>query len=160
VQYQEEGFGHGFGGGPFFNGRGLNLPNGVTVAIGINSVVSGGPADKAGIKAGDVISKLNGTAVTTSDAFVQAIGAMKVGDTVTLTVYHQGSQTSTDIQVILGDNPQSAGKPYLGVSLFGIDTTQKQNNGANGNGGSSNFQSPFRGRPFQTQPTVPSGTGA
>lgn len=159
VQYQEEGFGRGFGGGPSFNGHGFSLPNGVTVAIGIANVVSGAPADKAGIKAGDVITKLNGTAVTTADAFVQAIGAMKVGDTATLTVYHQGSQTSTDIQVTLGDNPQSAGKPYLGVNLFGIDTTQTPSNGTNGNG-SGNFQFPFRGRPFQTQPSAPSGSGA
>ncbi len=158
VQFQMEGFGRGFG--PGFFGRGFSLPSGVTQAIVISSVVSGGPSDKAGIKAGDVITKLNGTAVTTSDAFVQAIQALKVGDTATLTVYHQGSTTSTDIQVTLGDNPQSAGKPYLGVSLFGIDTTQ--NNGTNGNNsngnGGSNF--PFRGRPFQTQPTAPSGTGA
>ncbi len=161
VQYQEGGFGRGFGGGPAF-GHGFSLPNGVTVAIGIGNVVSGGPADKAGIKAGDVITKLNGTAVTTADAFVQAIGAMKVGDTVTLTVYHQGSQTSTDIQVTLGDNPQSAGKPYLGVNLFGINTTQTPGNGTNGNGngGGSNFPGPFRGHPFQTQPAAPSGSGA
>ncbi len=156
VQYQEEGFGRGFGPGPFF-GRGFSLPSGVTQAIGIGNVVSGGPADKAGLKDGDVITKLNGAAVTTADAFVQAIQGMKVGDTVTLTVYHQGSTTSVDIQVTLGDNPQSAGKPYLGVNLFGIDTTQNNgNNSTNGNG--SNL--PFRGRPFQTQPTVPGGSGA
>ncbi len=150
VQYQEEGVGRGFGPGPFF-GRGFSLPNGVTQAIGISNVVSGGPADKAGIKSGDVITKINGTAVTTADAFTTAIQALKVGDTVTLTVYQQGSQTSTDIQVTLGDNPQSAGKPYLGVSLFGIDTTQNNGNGNN---------MPFRGHPFQNQPSAPSGSGA
>ncbi len=156
VQVQMEGFGRGFGPGPF-SGRGFNLPSGVTQAIGISSVVSGGPADKAGIKAGDVITKVNGTAVTTADAFVQAIQGLKVGDTVTLTVYAQGATTSSDVQVTLGDNPQSAGKPYLGVSLFGIDTTQQRQK--NGSGSGSNF--PFRGgSPNQTQPSAPSGTGA
>ncbi len=157
VQYQEPGFGRGFGPGPFSHGRGFSLPNGVTQAIGIVNVVSGSPADKAGIKAGDVITKIDGTAVTTADAFTQAIGAKKVGDTVTLTVYHQGSQTSVDIQVTLGDNPQSAGKPYMGVNLVGVDTTQ---NPGNGNNGSNFFQFPFRGRPAPTQPTTPGGTGA
>jgi len=99
--------------GPRFR---FNGPVGVA-GIYVDSVVSGGPADKAGLKQGDVISKLDGTAVTNTTDFINAIGGHKVGDTVTLSVTHQGSATSSDITVTLAENPQSAGKAYLGVSI-------------------------------------------
>jgi serine protease Do len=94
----------------------FGVPNGVPGLV-VNSVVSGGPADKAGLKAGDVVTKVDGNAVTNANDFVTAIGAKKVGDTVTLSITHQGSTQSSDVTVTLAENPQSAGKAYLGVSI-------------------------------------------
>jgi len=156
VQYQEP-----FAGStnampmPFGRGRGNANPN-TAAGIVVNSVVSGGPADKAGLKTGDVISKLDGTAVTTANDFVTAIGAHKVGDTVTLTVTHQGDSATTDIKVALGDNPNSAGKAYLGVSLGEGGMFYHKVNPNGSTGGSSGF--PVPGRPFQ-QPGSPSTSG-
>ena len=45
-----------------------------------------GPADKAGIKAGDIITKFDGRPVTEPDQLVVAIRAKSPGDTVELTV--------------------------------------------------------------------------
>jgi serine protease Do len=130
--------------GPRFRG----LPNGVT-GILVDSVVSGGPADKAGLKAGDVITKLDGTAVTNSNDFITAIGGHKVGDSVTLTVMPQGSTATSDIKVTLADNPQTAGKPYLGVSISDGMRPQFKNGGGAG----------FPTAPFQ-RPNVPAITGS
>lgn len=122
----------------------FGVPNGVSGLV-VNSVVSGGPADKAGIKAGDVVTKLDGNAVTNANDFVTAVGAKKVGDTVTLSITHQGSTQSSDVIVTLGENPQSAGKAYLGVSISGGMMPRFKNGGSAG----------FPATPFQ-RPAAPS----
>jgi putative serine protease PepD len=47
-----------------------------------NGVTSGGPADKAGIKAGDLIIAIDGVEITTSDELIVAIRSHNVGDKV------------------------------------------------------------------------------
>ncbi|HEX7393683.1 MAG TPA: PDZ domain-containing protein [Anaerolineaceae bacterium] len=122
----------------------FGVPNGVSGLV-VNSVVSGGPADKAGIKAGDVVTKLDGNAVTNANEFVAALGAKKVGDTVTLTITPQGSTQSSDVTVTLGENPQTTGKAYLGVTISDGMMPRFKNGGGAG----------FPVMPFQ-QPAAPS----
>jgi putative serine protease PepD len=55
-------------------------------AAGAPPVSVGGPADHAGIKAGDVITKIGDRPVTEPDELIVAIRAQRPGDTVTLTV--------------------------------------------------------------------------
>jgi putative serine protease PepD len=55
-------------------------------------VTPGGPADKAGIKPGDVITKFNGRPMSDSDALVVAIRAQAPGDTVKLTIRSGGRE--------------------------------------------------------------------
>ncbi len=63
------------------------------------AVVSGSPADKAGLVAGDIIVSLNGTDISTDHTLAGLLGTYNVGDTVTLKVYHQGKVK--DVQVKL-----------------------------------------------------------
>lgn len=63
-------------------------------AAGQSIIAPGGPADRAGIKPGDVILSLDGQPVTDQDAFVVAIRAHAPGDVVTLTV-RTGSKQRT-----------------------------------------------------------------
>jgi putative serine protease PepD len=58
----------------------------------VESVVSGGPADQAGVKAGDVIVAVDGVTVADSAALAKAIRAHKPGDSVKLTVDRNGSE--------------------------------------------------------------------
>ena len=51
----------------------------------------------AGLKAGDVITAINGTAVTTADDLTAKIGALKPGDKVTLSVTRNGSTLKVDV---------------------------------------------------------------
>ena len=151
VQYQQPFETNSTGAAPNFQGgpRGrFGFPNG-TSGIRVDSVVSGGPADKAGLKAGDVITKLDGTAVTNSNDFITAVGGHKVGDSVTLTVTPQGGSASSDIKVTLGESPQTAGKAYLGVSISDGMMPRFKNGGGAG----------FPTTPFQ-QPNTPAVTGA
>jgi putative serine protease PepD len=73
--------------------------NGEGVQIG--TVSPGGPADKAGIKAGDVILKIDGTTVTTPSQLIVNIRDYQPGDVVTLTVKNSTGST-TDVKVTLG----------------------------------------------------------
>jgi putative serine protease PepD len=77
-----------------------DAPNGGAV---IGSVVSGSPADKAGLRAGDLVTKVNGTAVQDGDGLVAAVQAAEVGQTLQLTVERNGSEAQ--ISVTLAESP-------------------------------------------------------
>lgn len=74
-----------------------------TPGVYIYSVSEGGPAEEAGIKAGDRLVSMNGVEMT-QDEFVEAIRATHVGDTITLTVERSGE--TLDIKVVVGDMNQ------------------------------------------------------
>ena len=62
----------------------------------VGEVASGAPADKAGLQNGDVITAVDGTAVTSSDQLIAVLAADSPGDQVQLTVSRGGStQTVT-----------------------------------------------------------------
>jgi S1-C subfamily serine protease len=56
----------------------------------ITSISSGSPADEAGLKAGDVITKIGDEDISTSEELVTAIGSHQIGDQVEI-VYHRGN---------------------------------------------------------------------
>lgn len=78
-------------------GLGLKEVRGVL----INSVTAGGPADKAGIKMGDVILKLNGKDVNDTNELRNTIAGTAPGTGVTLTILRDGKQQ--DVRVTLGE---------------------------------------------------------
>jgi membrane-associated protease RseP (regulator of RpoE activity) len=73
-----------------------NGQQGVPVA----AVQSGSPADQAGLKAGDVITAVDGNSVTDPSQLSQAIRSHQSGEQVTITYTRNG--TSAQVQVKLG----------------------------------------------------------
>ena len=69
----------------------------------VSAVKAGSPALSAGVKAGDVITAIDGTAVTTADDLTAKIGALKPGDKATLSVTRNGS--TLKLTVTLGTRP-------------------------------------------------------
>jgi putative serine protease PepD len=69
-------------------------------AKGQKPVTPGGPADKAGIKPGDVILKLEDRPMTTPDELVVAIRARTPGETVKLLVRRSGDEREIKVQLI------------------------------------------------------------
>jgi serine protease Do len=65
----------------------------------LSSVTSGGPAEKAGLKAGDIITEFNGRPVADSDALVNMVVATKPGTSVPLTVYRKKQKQTVNIVV-------------------------------------------------------------
>lgn len=70
--------------------RGFNLPD--TRGALVNEVVAGGAADKAGVKAGDVIRSVNGAAINQSADLPPLVGALAPGSKVTLGVLRDGRE--------------------------------------------------------------------
>jgi putative serine protease PepD len=77
-----------------------------TTANGQPAIASGGPADKAGLQAGDIITAVDGTHVASVNEFVATIANYAPGNTVTLTVNRDGQTKS--IKLTLGAQPASA----------------------------------------------------
>jgi len=69
-----------------------------------SGIVTGGPADKAGLKDNDVITAVNGVALNDNNPLVNAVLNYKPGDVVKLTV-QRGSQ-SLSLNLTLGERPQ------------------------------------------------------
>ncbi len=79
----------------------------VTVTHGalIEQVVTGSPAETAGLQKGDIITQIDGKDLTTDSSFAEAVDNHKPGDVVTLTV-SRNDQTQ-QIKVTLGTRPTS-----------------------------------------------------
>jgi putative serine protease PepD len=65
-------------------------------------VTSGGPADKAGIKPGDVIVSVGAQPTPTTQALSSVLANLGVGQQVTVGLLRSGSQSTTTVQVTLG----------------------------------------------------------
>ena len=100
----------------------------VTQGVFVYSVVSGGAGDKAGLRLGDVITKMGDKTLTSRQDLSAAMKGYRAGDTVTLTVYRNGQYIETELT--FDAQPQTTGSQE--------DTTQSSgssgNNGGNGYG--------------------------
>ena len=112
---------------------GLGKPSGALV----QNAEAGGPADKAGIEAGDIITKVDGKVVEKSGDLPRLIGNTKPGTKTTLQVWRRGS--TKDVTVTVGefeaDKPirrtsdpgtPPAAKNALGLSVADLSDAQKR----------------------------------
>jgi len=108
---------------PAFTGRfglrGLLPQNGQKLILKagarIQEVITGGPAEKAGLKVGDEILKVNDQAVDLTNDLAKVLSTLKPGADVKLNVQRKGEATAVDVQLTLGENPDKVGQAYLGI---------------------------------------------
>ncbi len=77
----------------------------------ISSVEKGGPADKAGIQASDVILKFDGTTIASSFDLPRIVGATRPGTKVTVSLWRKGA--GHEVQLILGEMPDDGTQANL-----------------------------------------------
>lgn len=86
---------------------GLSVKRGAYIAppgiIGTDPIIDGGPADKAGLRPGDIIEKIDDKAIDQSNSLSALINKHKVGDKVTLTILRDGKEQKID--AMLGAAP-------------------------------------------------------
>src|SRR5690349_9067822 len=95
---------------PFGQGGLGQIPNGLGGQSGQpaadNSIVAGGPADQAGLKAGDIITAVNGTTLDATHPLDLVTSGYGPGTSVKLDVLRDGQQTQ--LTVVLGTRPATA----------------------------------------------------
>ena len=81
-----------------------SLRFGIPVGVYINTVVSGSPAEDAGLKTGDIIVKVNGRSISTSEDLQTILDYTRAGTTITVTVSTVSGReyVEVDYQVTLG----------------------------------------------------------
>jgi len=114
---------------------GLGKPIGALV----QSVEAGGPAEKAGVEPGDVITKVDGRTVETSVELPRIVGSIKPGTKATLQVFRRGSNRDLSVvvaefepeRVVARKPPEKEnGKPptvsSIGVAVSDLTDVQKR----------------------------------
>lgn len=99
----------------------LNLP--AARGAMVNSVQSGGPAEQAGIKMGDVITAFNGTNVVDNNNLRNLVASTAPGTEVTLSVLRDGREQKVTVK--LGELPARAAGPDQQSGEQGADDTGK-----------------------------------
>ena len=115
----------------------------VTAGTSGSAVVSGSPADKAGLKVGDVIVAYDGNAVSSTYSLLGYVRASALNDKVTLTIVRGGK--TMDVEVTL-DKEESAvnGSGNSNSNNNQNNQNNQKGNGQNGNGnGNGNGQNGY-----------------
>ncbi len=103
----------------------------------VQRVEAGGPADKAGLEAGDIILKYNGAAIERPSDLPRMVGATKPGAKATVNIWRKGSARDVSVTVVEleADKPKQAeekkAKPdntpnSLGLVVSDLSDAQKK----------------------------------
>ena len=130
--------------------RSLLKANGVTEGVFVQQVAPGGPAEKAGLRDGDIIVGVNGKPVRDGNDLVNTVTATPVGSAVEIAAVRDGKKEN--FRVVVGDLaqvfPESFGngkaeepnkaegtQAKFGMSIQNMTDQQRQNLGIKEKGG-------------------------
>ncbi|QDZ42241.1 S1C family serine protease [Corynebacterium sp. sy039] len=77
------------------------LPNSPVAGAVIAEVSSGGPGEKAKLKAGEIITAMNGKRIDSADALIAAVRSSDFGEKITLTVADEQGNNPRDVELTL-----------------------------------------------------------
>ena len=79
---------------------GIRVPENVDSGVIVTKVVANSPAEKAGLKAGDVIIGINGTEIKTMAELKYELYKNKIGDKVTIKYNRDGKEMETNVTLV------------------------------------------------------------
>jgi len=106
----------------------------------VTEVLEESPAAKAGLKQGDIITQLNGKAVTSNDSFRNTVSLMAPGTKIKLTLFRDGKEKEINVEVAslseskMSTKTSEVGKK-LGLSIVPVDSDVARQLGAKGDQG-------------------------
>jgi len=105
----------------------------------VNGVEPGTPADKAGVEAGDIITRFNGEAIDKAPDLQRLVGATKPGTKSTIQVFRRGAYKDLSVTVAELEGPKAKGEATpelkkdkaaaiasLGLKLSDLNAEQKR----------------------------------
>ena len=101
----------------------------------VQAVTDGGPASKAGVKAGDSIVAFNGKAVNNNYSLLGYVRAAALGDKVTLTIVRDGKTMDVDVTL---DQEESSVNGSSSSDSNGNSQNNQNNQNGNGQNGYGN----------------------
>lgn len=113
----------------------------ITKGSSSSAVVSGSPADKAGLKEGDTIVAFNGNAVSSNASLLGFVRAAALGDKVTLTIVRDGK--TMDVDVTLDQQEEKVNGSNRSDSNSGSGSQNDNGSGSDGSDGSGNGNNGF-----------------
>lgn len=81
----------------------LAVLNNVSEGAYIQNVINSSPAQKSGIKSGDIITKINGTKIDSENIVSDIISKAKVGQELELTIFRDGKEST--LKITLAESP-------------------------------------------------------
>ena len=78
---------------------GINVDSSIKSGVILIKVNSGYPASDAGLKDGDIVTKIDGEDVTTVSEFKYQLYQHKIGDTIEVTYYRNGKENKTKLKL-------------------------------------------------------------
>ncbi|TCK62616.1 DegQ family serine endoprotease [Seleniivibrio woodruffii] len=106
-------------------GFGMKEPKGALIA----DVTKDDPADKAGVKAGDVVLKVNGQAIADSKELVNTIGAVSPGQTVVLDILRDKKEMKISVKLGVrkgqgGEDESPAAVPGSAITVVPLNKNE------------------------------------
>ncbi|MDL2338358.1 MAG: DegQ family serine endoprotease [Pseudomonadota bacterium] len=102
---------------------GLGKPSGAMV----RNVESGGPADKAGVEAGDIITRFEGRVIEKAGDLPRIVGGVKPGTKATIQVFRRGAVKDLSVTVVELESERSSApaerstpKPPVAIGILGL----------------------------------------
>ncbi|WP_026897629.1 Do family serine endopeptidase [Daejeonella oryzae] len=100
----------------------------------VQDIVPGGGAQAAGIQQGDILTKVNGTTITSSSDLQEMVGRLRPGDKVQLAYLRDGKERNTTVVLKGEESVKTAGnsrsaevvKKNLGASFAPLNETLKK----------------------------------
>jgi S1-C subfamily serine protease len=117
VRYQEVPVSGGWG--RMYGNRGRQGSPEGPAGLVVRDVAQGSPAEQAGIKIGEVITRVAGEDVTAATSLVDLVAKHKPGESVDLTVVSRPAGEERTVAVVLAARPDDKEKAYLGVVTGG-----------------------------------------
>jgi len=114
---------------PWMGVRLTRVDDDVRSGVPIEGVLPGGPADRAGIKAGDVIASINGNPIPNSSAFEAATGSIRPGDTLIIRLMRLPDMVEVTVAPQLPDLDDPVVQTSIGAAYLngnGVDPDERQ----------------------------------
>ncbi len=107
--------------------KALNLPSNRGALVG--RVVAGSPADKAGIKAGDLIVEANGKTIVDFPQLRNIVGLLRVGDKVNMKLFRDGKPKTLTVTIGKDSDAVAAGNDvnqrFAGATFAPVDDSTR-----------------------------------